>query len=68
VLAPEDLQRLVEPTQAGVRATARGLERTLDGDEVRRAEARFGLGHWCLALIVLLLFVELSVAQAASKE
>jgi hypothetical protein len=67
VLQPEDVQRLVTNQSLGVHATSHGLERVLAPDEVRQAEARLGLGHWCLILVGSLLLFELLVAQSVSR-
>jgi hypothetical protein len=67
MLQAEDVQRLVTNQSLGVHATAHGLERVLAPDEVRQAEARLGLGHWCLILVGTLLLVELLVAQSVSR-
>ncbi len=67
LLLPDDVQRLVTDQSQGVQATSNGLERVLAPDEVRQAEARLGLGRWCLGLVAALLVTELFLAQSISR-
>jgi hypothetical protein len=66
LLQADDVEHLVTQ-DSGVHASSHGLERTMAPDEVRQAEARLGLGRWCLVLVALLLVVELLVAQSVSR-
>ncbi len=67
LLLPDDVQRLLTDQSQGIQATSNGLERVLAPDEVRQAEARLGLGRWCLGLVAALLVTELFLAQSISR-
>ena len=66
-LTSPDVEQLVGGSAAGLHATSHGLERTLGMDEVRQAEVRLGLGHWCLVLVSVLLLLELALSQSVSR-
>ena len=66
-LSSRDVEQLVGGSAVGLHATGHGLERVLGADEVRQAELRLGLGHWCLVLISVLLVLELALSQSVSR-
>jgi len=66
-LTSRDVEQLVGDSAANLHATSHGLERSIGADEVRQAEVRLGLGHWCLVLVSVLLVLELALSQSVSR-